>query len=197
MSSKLSDLVLILPEMTSQIRIIGGQWRGRNIRFEPAPGLRPTPGRVRETLFNWLGQTLPDYHCLDLFAGSGALGFEALSRGAAHAVLVEMSPSTARLLRANAERLGAKGAEIVVSDALAWLRRDSRCFDLIFLDPPFAANLLEPVLSLVHGRLNPGGMVYCESAQGVSKSPLWREFRYSRAGQVVHQLLQPEPGPEQ
>ncbi len=180
--------------MTGQIRIIGGRWRGRNIRFREAPGLRPTPSRVRETLFNWLGQELPEYQCLDLFAGSGALGFEALSRGAARVVMVEKHPATAKCLRDNAERLGATGAEIVAAEALHWLRRDKRCFDLIFLDPPFAGQDLELVLPLLHERLNPGGMVYCESPEGVSESPFWSEFRSSRAGRVTHQLLKPEQG---
>ena len=184
----------ILPQMTGQIRIIAGRWRGRNIRFPEAPGLRPTPGRVRETLFNWLGQDLPGYQCLDLFAGSGALGFEALSRGAARVVMVERQLATARFLRDNAARLGATGAEIVVAEALQWLRRDKQRFDLVFLDPPFAGQDLEQVLPLIHERLNPGGMVYCESPEGVSESPFWSEFRSSRAGRVTHQLLKPEQG---
>ena len=184
----------ILPQMTGQIRIIGGRWRGRNIRFPEASGLRPTPSRVRETLFNWLGQDLPEYQCLDLFAGSGALGFEALSRGAARVIMVEQQRVTARSLRENAQRLGATGAEIVVAEALQWLRQDKQRFDLVFLDPPFAGQALAAVLPLIHPRLNPGGMVYCESPEGVSESPLWSEFRSSRAGRVTHQLLKPEQG---
>ncbi len=180
--------------MTDQIRIIGGQWRGRNIRFRAAPGLRPTPSRVRETLFNWLGQELPGYQCLDLFAGSGALGFEALSRGAARVVLVEKLPATAKGLRDNAARLGATGAEIVVAEALHWLRQDKRRFDVVFLDPPFAGQDLLQVLPLIHERLNPGGLVYCESPEGVSESRFWSEFRSSRTGRVTHQLLKPEQG---
>lgn len=180
--------------MTSQIRIIGGRWRGRSIRFQAEPGLRPTPNRVRETLFNWLGQTLPGYQCLDLFAGSGALGFEALSRGAARVVFVERQREAVRRLRENATRLGAEGAEIVLSEAMDWLRRDGRKFDLIFLDPPFSGQELVRLLPILTGRLNPGGVVYCESPGGVSESPLWSEIRAAKAGQVTYQLLKPTQG---
>ncbi|MDE1982493.1 MAG: 16S rRNA (guanine(966)-N(2))-methyltransferase RsmD [Betaproteobacteria bacterium] len=182
--------------MTSQIRIIGGRWRGRSIRFQAEPGLRPTPSRVRETLFNWLGQTLPGYRCLDLYAGSGALGFEALSRGAAHVVFVERQRETARQLRENAARLGAEGAEIVLSEAMGWLQRDERKFDLVFLDPPFSGQELDRVLPILAARLNPGGLVYCESSGGVSESPFWSEIRAARAGQVSYQLLKPTTGIE-
>lgn len=185
----------ILPQMTGQIRIIAGLWRGRNIRFLEVPGLRPTPSRVRETLFNWLGQDIPGVQCLDLFAGSGALGFEALSRGAARVVMVERQAATAKCLRENAQRLEATGAEVVVAEALQWLRRDTQRFDLVFLDPPFAGPELEQALALIRDRLNPGGMVYCESPEGVSESPFWSEFRSSRAGRVTYQLLKPERGP--
>ncbi len=180
--------------MTSQIRIIGGRWRGRSIRFHAESGLRPTPNRVRETLFNWLGQTLPGYQCLDLFAGSGALGFEALSRGAAHVVFVEKQRETVRRLRENAARLGAEDAEIVLSEGLEWLRRDDRKFDLVFLDPPFAGQELSRALPMLAERLNPGGLVYCESSGGVSESPFWSEIRAARAGQVTYQLLKPTQG---
>src|SRR5579884_1678977 len=107
----------------NRVRIIGGRWRSRVLRFPPAAHLRPTPDRVRETLFNWLGQRLDGLSCLDLFAGSGALGFEALSRGAARVVMVERDRATARALRDNARKLDAKGAEVVESDAIAWLAR--------------------------------------------------------------------------
>ncbi len=183
--------------MTSQIRIIGGRWRGRSIRFSAEPGLRPTPNRVRETLFNWLGQTLPDFRCLDLFAGSGALGFEALSRGAAQVVFVEKQRAAARMLRENADRLGAgEAAEVALSEAMTWLRRDDRKFDLVFLDPPFSGQDLAEVLPLLPGHLAPGGLVYCESFGGVSESPLWSEIRSARAGQVTYQLITPKQEPE-
>ncbi|MBU6505150.1 MAG: 16S rRNA (guanine(966)-N(2))-methyltransferase RsmD [Betaproteobacteria bacterium] len=182
--------------MTSQIRIIGGRWRGRSIRFQAEPGLRPTPNRVRETLFNWLGQTLPGYQCLDLYAGSGALGFEALSRGAARVVFVERQRETVRQLRENAARLEAEGAEIVLSEAVTWLQRDQRKFDLVFLDPPFSGQELDRVLPILVARLNPGGLLYCESSGGVSESPFWSEIRAARAGQVTYQLLKPTTGIE-
>lgn len=176
--------------MTSQIRIIGGRWRGRNIRFQAQPGLRPTPSRVRETLFNWLGQTLPGYHCLDLFAGSGALGFEALSRGAAKVVFVEKQRVAVHRLRENVVHLeAAETAEVVLCEALDWLRRDTRKYDLVFLDPPFSGQDLAQVLPMLPDHLAPGGLVYCESSGGVSESPLWSEIRSARAGQVVYQLI--------
>jgi 16S rRNA (guanine966-N2)-methyltransferase len=174
-----------------QVRIIGGEWRGRLIHFREAPDLRPTPSRVRETLFNWLGQTIPELTCLDLFAGSGALGFEALSRGAKTVVMVEKSADTARTLKDNAQRLGAGGARIVVADAQEWLDRNTERFDIIFLDPPFSGNLLERLLPRLGQHLAPGGRVYCESPEGVSESPIWMIVRSSRAGRVWHQLLEP------
>ena len=180
--------------MTGQIRIIGGVWRGRNITFHEAPGLRPTPNRVRETLFNWLGQTLPELTCLDLFAGGGALGFEALSRGAVHVVLVDSNAQTTQNLRENAQRLKAVGAEVVTAEAGAWLKGETRRFDVVFLDPPFAEGGLMEWLQAVRPCLAPGGVVYCESSEGVSESPLWMVIRSSRAGRVSHQLLEPVEG---
>ncbi len=180
--------------MSGQVRIIAGQWRGRLLRFKAEPGLRPTPGRVRETLFNWLGQSLPGYQCLDLFAGSGALGFEALSRGAAQVVMVERQQATARQLRIQALALQTTQALVVQEDALHWLRRDRRCFDLIFLDPPFGSELLQQILPQLPQKLNPGGLVYCESAAGVSESPLWTLVRSARTGRVVYQLLRLKQG---
>jgi len=125
----------------NRVRIIAGEWRSRLIRFPPAAQLRPTPDRVRETLFNWLGQRLDGLACLDLFAGSGALGFEALSRGARRVVMVERDRTVAAALRESARDLGATGAEIHESDALAWLARSRETFDVVFLDPPFASDL--------------------------------------------------------
>lgn len=180
--------------MSGQVRIIAGQWRGRLLRFNATPGLRPTPNRIRETLFNWLGQTLPGYHCLDLFAGSGALGFEALSRGAARVVMVERLQATARQLQAHAHILQTTQAQVVQDDALHWLSRDRQHFDLVFLDPPFDSDLLAQILPQLPQKLNPGGLVYCESAAGVSESPLWTLVRSARAGRVVYQLLRLKQG---
>ncbi len=180
--------------MSGQVRIIAGQWRGRLLRFKAEPGLRPTPARVRETLFNWLGQSLPEFQCLDLFAGSGALGFEALSRGAARVVMVERQAVTVQQLRAQASALKTTQALVVQEEAVHWLRHDRQCFDLIFLDPPFGSELLRDILPLLPQKLNPGGLVYCESAAGVSESLLWTLVRSARAGRVVYQLLRLKQG---
>ncbi|MGH8275425.1 MAG: 16S rRNA (guanine(966)-N(2))-methyltransferase RsmD, partial [Steroidobacteraceae bacterium] len=127
---------------TRVLRIIGGTWRGRKLRFPAAALIRPTPDRVRETLFNWLGARVPAAHCLDLFAGSGALGLEALSRVAAQVTFVERDAAAVRELRARLVEWGAQGAQVERADALRFLAGPARPFDLAFLDPPFASRLL-------------------------------------------------------
>ena len=181
---------------SNQVRIIGGQWRSRIVRFPDAPGLRPTPDRVRETLFNWLGQRLDGLECEDHFAGSGALGFEALSRGASRAVMVESGREAVAALRLSAQALGAGGAVVVAGEALAWLKRDEGCFDLAFVDPPYASALLEPVLLALQARMKPGGRAYCESAGPVTAGGPWRVLKEGRAGAVHFALLAFEPGSE-
>ena len=149
-----------------RVRLIAGEWRGRVLAFPAEPGLRPTPDRVRETLFNWLGPWLAGARCLDLFAGSGALGFEALSRGAAAATLVERNPAAVAALRDNRERLGAE-ALIVASGAQDYLAAQGpEAFDIVFLDPPYASGLLADALTMVLTQriLKPAGLVYIESA---------------------------------
>jgi len=149
----------------NEVRIIGGNWRGRKLRFPDVNGLRPTLGRVRETLFNWLNRRIPGSHCLDLFAGSGALGFEALSRGAASVTLVEPDVRAARALRENAARLQAGPAcRIDCTTATRFLRSASGTWDVIFLDPPFDADLLPATLARIGaaGCLAPDGVVYFE-----------------------------------
>ena len=186
----------------NRVRIVGGEWRSRLVRFPGTPGLRPTPDRVRETLFNWLGQRLDGLACVDLFAGSGALGFEALSRGAARAVLIERDRATAEALRAAALELGAKGAEIVAGDALAWIARGGGVgerFDLAFVDPPFASELAAQVLAKLPARLNPGARVYVESAQPLAPGAPWTKLREGRAGAVrfaLYEFNQPESIPQ-
>jgi 16S rRNA (guanine966-N2)-methyltransferase len=178
------------------LRIIGGEWRSRKLRFADVPGLRPTPDRVRETLFNWLQMQVPGARCLDLFAGSGALGLEALSRGAREVVMVEKHPAAARALRDNIALLGAQNAVLVNDDAFRYLRSLStaEAFDLIFLDPPFRKNLLEPVLDIVFAKalLNSGGMIYLEQETGAATD--FSRFnlqvhRETQAGQVQSLLL--------
>jgi len=179
----------------SRLRLIGGALRGRLIEFTEEPGLRPTPDRVRETLFNWLQPLIAGSHCLDLFAGSGALGFEALSRGASSVTLVEHSVTVGAVLRANASRLGATEIEITTSEAIAWLRRGvKRRYDIVFLDPPFHSGLLEQALDVLgNGEiLSPGALVYLESDSNEAPPQTpegWSVYRDKRAGQVAYRLL--------
>lgn len=177
------------PSTANQVRIIGGLWRRRLLRFPAAADLRPTPDRVRETLFNWLGQELTELATLDLFAGSGALSFEALSRGAAHAVAVDAGTLAVTGLRENAALLGATRLEAHRADALAFLQRETRAFDLIFLDPPFKDDWMPRLWPLLPARLKPGGWLYVEQGQAVQPPSGWEIFRHQRAGQVHYHLL--------
>ena len=171
------------------MRIIGGAWKSRLVAFAAREDLRPSPDRVRETLFNWLGQDLTGAVCLDLFAGSGALGFEAASRGAQRVVMVEREPATFRSLAAAREQLGAGAVELIKSDALAFLRGDTGVYDVVFLDPPFAADYWPRLAPLLPPRLAPRGMVYHESARRPESSPDWEIRKEGRAGKVCYQLL--------
>jgi 16S rRNA (guanine966-N2)-methyltransferase len=172
------------------LRIIGGRWRSRRLRVPSRPGLRPTPDRVRETLFNWLGQSLDQLACLDLFAGSGALGFEAASRGAAPVVMVEKDRAALAELERNRAALGATQVEIVRGDAVAYLAREQRRFDLVFLDPPFRQNALPAILEALPARLAARARVYVEAEAALDALPPWRELKRGKAGQVTFQLLQ-------
>ena len=175
--------------MTNKVRIIGGEWRSRILTFPTEAGLRPTTDRVRETLFNWLGQTLEGKVCLDLFAGSGALGFEACSRGAKRVTLVERNPKVVAALRENAGKLGALQADVVCRDALAWLRAEAGVYDVIFLDPPFQAGLLEKLLPLLSVHLNADGCAYVESGAVTIPPPGMQLTKSGRAGQAYYGLL--------
>jgi len=175
------------------VRIVGGEFRGRRIDVPAHGGVRPTPDRVRETLFNWLGQRLDGAACLDLFAGSGALGFEAASRGAARVVLVEKDRAALQGLRRAREALGAAATEIVAADAEAYLARGGERFDVVFLDPPFRQNADASLLERLVPRLQPAARVYLEAAQPATVQPPWRELKRSHAGQVSFQLLAWEP----
>ena len=171
------------------VRIIGGTWRSRILEFPDAADLRPTPDRVRETLFNWLGQDLSGLACLDLFAGSGALGFEALSRGAASCVMVEKDAAALRALRDNAQKLGARNLTVVRGDALEFARETRTPFDVVFVDPPYRLGLQVAALKRVHALLAPHGRVYVESAS-IFVPPLgWRVLKSGRAGNVHFHLL--------
>ena len=173
----------------NQVRIIAGKWRSRILRFPESASLRPTPDRVRETLFNWLGQRLDGLACLDLFAGSGALGFEALSRGAARVVMVEASRESARNLGDNARALGAADVEIIAGDALSYLARTRESFDVVFVDPPYASDLAARALQALTPRMKPEARVYVESAAPLAPPPPWRVVREDRAGAVRYALL--------
>ncbi len=173
---------------SNQVRIIGGQWRRRIVRFPDAPSLRPTPDRLRETLFNWLGQDLSGNICLDLFAGSGALGFEAASRGANAVVMVERDANVFEALRKTQSVLGAVQVEIRREDALGFLKSDMRRYDVIFLDPPFQSGWLPKLLPLLPDRLAPGARVYLEAENQVAMPHGFEILKQSRAGQV-HGLL--------
>ena len=175
------------------IRIIGGRWRSRIIAFPDSEDLRPTPDRVRETLFNWLGQTLPGLACLDLFAGSGALGFESLSRGAASVVMVENDPRILKALHDNARKLGAANLTIVRGDALEFARCTPLRFDVVFVDPPYRSGLHAPALTLVRDLLNAGSRVYVEMGAAVEHSAGWMVLKQARAGAVRFYLLGRQP----
>jgi len=174
----------------NQVRIIGGRWRRRLIRFSASAKIRPTPDRVRETLFNWLGQTLDGKSCLDLFAGSGALGLEAASRGAANVVMVESDLGVHETLAGNVTLLDADNVETRCQDAFAFLASDQRKFDVIFLDPPFHQELLPRLFGMLRQHLAPAGLVYVE-AERMPEIPAGCAIsRRSRAGQVDFHLLE-------
>ena len=182
---------MTLPARRSEVRLIGGQWKRSKLPVVDAPGLRPTPDRVRETLFNWLGQDLTGWRCLDAFAGSGALGFEAASRGADQVVLLERDRRLALGLIESKQRLKAAQLRIETTDALAWMARcppDS--FELIFIDPPFDASLVEPALALTQRLVVPQGFVYVEAGQAVQPPAGLKLHRQGRAGAVHFHLLQ-------
>ncbi len=172
-----------------RVRIIGGRYRGRVIRLPRNDALRPTPDRVRETLFNWLGQDLAELSVLDLYSGSGALALEALSRGAAHAVAVERDPALARAITQTGEAFGAAGLEVVTADARAWLSRESRRFDVIFADPPFGEDPWSWLLPACDARLAPAGFLYAEAPRQLEPPPPLAVHRHARAGQVHYHLL--------
>jgi 16S rRNA (guanine966-N2)-methyltransferase len=172
------------------VRIIAGELRGRRLCVPDRPGLRPTPDRVRETLFNWLGQSLSGLACLDLFAGSGALGFEAASRGAARVVMVESDHATFDCLRETRESLRAVQVELVQGKALDYLAREPGRFDVVFLDPPFGQNAVPAVLDALPSRLSPDARIYVEAAFALELGESWCELKRNRAGQVSYQLLQ-------
>lgn len=185
------------PKKTSaypgRLRIIGGRWRGRRLDIAESEGLRPTPDRVRETLFNWLQPYIDGAQCLDLFAGTGALCLEALSRGAGRVVMVEKAPAVAEALRGHVKLLEAQNAEVVLADAAEYLNQPPQPFDIIFLDPPFKSDLIARCAELVEGRgwIKPGGLIYIEApsqVEALSIPATWELLRSKKAGQVGYHL---------
>ncbi|KAB1059846.1 16S rRNA (guanine(966)-N(2))-methyltransferase [Cronobacter sakazakii] len=187
---------------SGQIRIIGGQWRGRKLPVPDSPGLRPTTDRVRETLFNWLAPYLVGARCLDCFAGSGALGLEALSRYAADATLLEMERSVAQRLQKNLATLKSSAAKVVNTNTLNFLNQNGEPHDIVFVDPPFRKGLLEETLNLLETRgwLAPQALIYVESEveNGLPPVPAnWQLHREKVAGQVAYRLYLRESQGEQ
>lgn len=173
---------------SNQVRIIGGEWRSRLLRFPDQPGLRPTADRVRETLFNWLHH-IEGKTCLDLFAGSGALGFEAASRGAKQVTLIERNPKVLAVLRDNAALLHASQVHIIGADGASWLAKQAGVYDVIFLDPPFQAGLLNQLLPKLSAHLQPEGYAYVESDVALAAPAGMHWHKSSRAGTVHFGLL--------
>lgn len=178
---------------SGQIRIIGGQWRGRKLPVPDSPGLRPTTDRVRETLFNWLAPSIVDARCLDCFAGSGALGLEALSRYAANATLLEMDRQVAQQLQKNLATLKTTQGKVVSTNTLVFLNQNGTPHDIVFVDPPFRKGLLEETLSLLEtqGWLADDALIYVESEveNGLPPVPAnWALHREKIAGQVAYRL---------
>lgn len=185
-----------MAKLTNQLRIIGGQWRGRKIQFEDLPTLRPTSDRVRETLFNWLAYFIPGSQCLDAFAGSGALGFEALSRGAKKITMLDQNPKIIHRINESIEKLNCKQwVDLIQTDSIKWLKQQSEVsYDIIFLDPPYQSRLLLPSCNLIkkNQMIKPNGYIYIETDKNFELSQLpkeWKLIKHKKASQVVYNLF--------
>ena len=181
--------------VANELRIVGGEWRGRRVKLAAGAPIRPTPDRVRETLFNWLQPVIRGARCLDLFAGSGALGLEALSRGAREVVFVDRDARAIRQIGSILEAFAAPSMPLHVSDALAFLRGTASAFDIVFLDPPFASGLLANASVRLEdkGWLAPNALIYIEAAHRDGPPVLpatWRLARAKRAGEVGYYLVE-------
>jgi len=193
---KKQPLSKLRSKQASQLRIIGGQWRGRKLPIVDAEGLRPTSDRIRETLFNWLAPNINKSTCLDLFAGSGVLGLECLSRGALSATLIENNTITAKQLTQNGKTLGAINLDIIKGDAQYWLQNPSLnkgSVDIVFIDPPFAYDLWDDTIDLlVQSRLLANdALIYIESPKGKAYKvpPEWESLKRKTAGDVDYTLF--------
>lgn len=184
---------------SNQLRIIGGEWRGRKLRFPDAPNLRPTPDRVRETVFNWLAPMINGAHCLDLFAGSGALGLEALSRGAAFTTFVDSHKKVTQVLKEHLELLKLNTrAEVIQLDSVKYLKNTSQKYDLVFLDPPYHMDFMQKVVPLLEENswLADNAMLYLEIEKRQSLPELpenWEPLKEKMAGEVNYFLFQRYP----
>ena len=175
----------------ARIRISGGEWRSRLIKVaDNVQGLRPTPDRVRVTLFNWLGHDLSGLTCLDLFAGSGILGFEAASRGAAKVTFIEQDQNAFKALQQNVASLGGDQLELMRADALKFAATAVQPYDLVFLDPPYHQGWLERIAPLLPRLAKPDARLYIEAEHVVETLGAWRSVRSGHAGQVFYQLLE-------
>ncbi|EKO3510501.1 16S rRNA (guanine(966)-N(2))-methyltransferase RsmD [Vibrio fluvialis] len=180
---------------SGQVRIISGLWRGRKLPVHDAEGLRPTTDRVKETLFNWLAQDIPHARCLDLFAGSGGLGFESASRQADKVTMLEMNPQAFAQLKTNIAALKASNIEAVNTDTLAYLKQPGQAYDVVFIDPPFRQGLLQETVQLLeqNGWLAANAMIYIESEKELPLTELpesWQLYREKLAGQVCYRLFE-------
>ena len=174
-----------------EVRLIGGQWKRSKLPVADRPGLRPTPDRVRETLFNWLGQDLTGWRVLDAFAGTGALGFEAASRGATDVLLLERDPILVHTLSDVKTRLKADAVQVLAADAMAWLKRCTPArFELVLLDPPFDTNVFEAAVTAAAPTVAPGGFIYLEASREFANAPAgFALHRHLRAGAVHAHLF--------
>jgi len=184
--------------MKNKVRIIGGEWRSRQLHFIDAPSLRPTPSRVRETLFNWLQDDIPGRRCLDLYAGSGALGFEAASRGAKSVIAVENNLKACQSLKANANLLAASQIKIVNKDVFRYLAGDAESADVVFIDPPFGLNLVNQTCRWLEDKLwlSEQAKIYIESEKSLKLENLpenWRLLKSKTAGEVGYHLFERVP----
>ena len=183
------------PDRQNSLRIIGGQWRGRRLQFPDVPGLRPTPDRVRETLFNWLAPSIYGARCLDLFSGSGALGLEALSRHASKVTFVDQSRTATQAIQQHLTLLktATDQAEVVNTDCRHWLSTSpGQTYDIVFLDPPFRQQLADPICALLASCLAAGSLVYMETEAELAFSPPehWQQCKQKIAGQVAYSLYE-------
>jgi len=179
-------------DSSTKIRIIGGKWRGRKLNVIEAPGLRPTPDRIRETLFNWINKKIINARCLDLFSGTGALSFEALSRGASEVTMVESNPSIVKNLIKTADILESRHHYIECVDAISWLRRQTRSFNIIFLDPPFGQGHVEKCCQIIYEQslLDNDGIIYIESEKDMDIPSVFKINKITYTKQVQSVLAE-------